>query len=253
MTTSTLKPAVSTGEAVIAANKAPIRAVPPPTAAAAGPAAAARRAQARSAVAHSCLLALSCLISYWLATTILAHAHSGTADDLLGGMWAAIATVFVLRHSYHQSIAAALSRISATLVSFALCLAYLAFLPFHAWALAVLNGLSALAATLIGRPEDAITAAITTTVVLVVAQLSPHDAWHQPILRLTDTVIGVAVGIAAAWTGPTFMHWASHAKNRPGRGSAAALPLVLPSAATTLQAPCPRQTSLTITRLRQRT
>ena len=239
MTTSTLKPAVSTGEAVIAANKAPIRAVPPPTAAAAGPAAAARRAQARSAVAHSCLLALSCLISYWLATTILAHAHSGTADDLLGGMWAAIATVFVLRHSYHQSIAAALSRISATLVSFALCLAYLAFLPFHAWALAVLIGLSALAATLIGRPEDAITAVITTTVVLVVAQLSPHDAWHQPILRLADTVIGVAVGIAAAWTGPTFMHWASNAKNRPGRGSAAALPLVLPSAATTLQAPRP--------------
>jgi uncharacterized membrane protein YccC len=29
--------------------------------------------------------------------------------------------------------------------------------------------------------------------------VSPHDAWTQPILRLADTVIGVAVGLAAAW------------------------------------------------------
>ena len=48
-------------------------------------------------------------------------------------------------------------------------------------------------------PEDSITAAITTTVVLIVAEVSPHDAWQQPILRLADTVIGVAVGLAAAW------------------------------------------------------
>ena len=31
------------------------------------------------------------------------------------------------------------------------------------------------------------------------AEVSPHDAWQQPILRLADTVIGVAVGLAAAW------------------------------------------------------
>ena len=60
---------------------------------------------------------------------------------------------------------------------------------------------SDLAVTLIGRPEDAITAAITTTVVMVVAAVSPHHAWQQPILRFADTVIGVAVGIAAAWIG----------------------------------------------------
>jgi hypothetical protein len=33
----------------------------------------------------------------------------------------------------------------------------------------------------------------------VVAAISPQDAWHQPILRLADTVIGVSVGVAAAW------------------------------------------------------
>jgi hypothetical protein len=31
------------------------------------------------------------------------------------------------------------------------------------------------------------------------AALSPHDAWRQPILRLVDTAVGVAVGVATAW------------------------------------------------------
>jgi len=54
-----------------------------------------------------------------------------------------IATVFVCRFSYHQSTTAAVSRVAATSVSFALCLIYLIFLPFSAWALAVLIGASA--------------------------------------------------------------------------------------------------------------
>jgi hypothetical protein len=38
-------------------------------------------------------------------------------------------------------------------------------------------------------------------VIMVVAAISPQHAWQQPILRLADTVVGVAVGAAAAWTG----------------------------------------------------
>ena len=38
---------------------------------------------------------------------------------------AVIATVFVCRFSYHQSATAAVSRVAATSVSFALCLIYL--------------------------------------------------------------------------------------------------------------------------------
>jgi uncharacterized membrane protein YccC len=176
--------------------------------------------QAGPAVADSCLLAVSCLITYWLATTILALAAVSKADNALGGMWAVIATVFVLRHSYHKSLAAALSRMAATPVSFVLCLAYLLYLPFHAWALAALIGLSFLAVTLIGRPGDAVTAAITTAVVMVVAELSPDDAWRQPILRLADTAIGVAVGAAAAWTGLYVIHRKSIRPHHPRAGTA---------------------------------
>ena len=105
------------------------------------------------------------------------------------------------RDRYKKSLTAAVSRMAATLVSFVLCLAYLAFLPFHPWGLALLVGLSVLVTALIGRPGDEITAGITTAVVLVAAKLSPHDAWRQPILRLADTAIGVAVGLMAAWLG----------------------------------------------------
>ena len=53
--------------------------------------------------------------------------------------------------------------------------------------------------TLLGRPGDSVAAAITNAVVMAAAELAPHDTWQQPVLRLADTVIGVAIGIAAAW------------------------------------------------------
>jgi uncharacterized membrane protein YgaE (UPF0421/DUF939 family) len=158
--------------------------------------------QARTALVECVVLGVACLITYWLATHLLSRVHSvGRDDDLLGGMWAVLATIFVLRDSFSKSVAAAISRMAATLVSFVLCLIYLAFLPFHAWALAMLVGASALVVMLVGRPGDAVTAGITTAVIMVVAAVSPQDAWQQPILRLADTVIGVGVGAIAAWTG----------------------------------------------------
>jgi uncharacterized membrane protein YccC len=156
----------------------------------------------RSAVVECVVLAVACLITYWLARNLLSRVYSVSRDDdLLGGMWAVLATIFVLRDSFGKSVAAAVSRMAATFVSFVLCLVYLAFLPFNAWALAVLVGASALAVMLLGRPGDAVTAGITTAVIMVVAAVSPQHAWQQPILRLVDTVVGVAVGAMAAWAG----------------------------------------------------
>jgi uncharacterized membrane protein YccC len=158
--------------------------------------------QARAAVVECAVLAVACLITWWLVTSALSRVYSlSRDDDLLGGMWAVLATIFLLRDSYAKSVAAAVSRMAATFVSFVLCLIYLAFLPFHPWALAVLVGASALAVTLLGRPGDAVTAGITTAVIMVVAAVTPQHAWQQPILRLVDTVVGVVVGVVAAWAG----------------------------------------------------
>jgi len=152
-------------------------------------------------------LAIACWISFWLITRILAHIYSiSRDDDLLGGMWAVTATVFVYRYSYEQSVRAALSRMAATSVSFVLCLVYLLIFPFHPWGMAALIGIGAVAMTLIGRPDDIVTTGITTAIVMVVAALSPHNAWQQPILRVVDTAVGVGVGIAVAWIGLRATH-----------------------------------------------
>jgi len=150
-------------------------------------------------VARGAVLAVSCAISYWVITRILANTYSVSRDDdLLGGMWAVAATIFVYRYCHAESVSAALSCMAATTVSFALCLVYLLIFPFHVWGMAALIGTGAVVVTIMGRPDDTITTGITIAVVMVVAALSPHDAWRQPILRMVDTAVGVAVGVAAA-------------------------------------------------------
>ena len=152
------------------------------------------------AVSYGVLLAACCLLSYNIITGLLIFSRFAPRDDeLLGGMWAVIATIFVLRRCYEESVNAAILRTSATLLSFALCLVYLLVFPFRIWGLIVLIAIGAIVLDLIGRSEDVITASITTTVVMVVAAISPQQAWRLPILRLIDTIVGIAVGIAGAW------------------------------------------------------
>ncbi|HEY6760659.1 MAG TPA: FUSC family protein [Baekduia sp.] len=151
------------------------------------------------AAGHSLGLALASLVTYLLITHVLAPIHEiSKASDLLGGMWAVIATLFVYRESRRATVSAALTRLWATLLSFVLCLIYLLIFPFHPVGLAVVIGLGTFLLMAAGRDELVTTAAITTTVLMVVAAVSPHDAWQQPILRGVDTVVGIAVGVAAA-------------------------------------------------------
>jgi len=151
------------------------------------------------AAASGAGLALAALVSYELTTRILTDAISSRDDQLLGGMWSVIATVFVYRESYKDSVSAALSRIAATSLSFILCLGYLLLFPFSSWGMTILIAIGAVILIMIDRPGDVITTSITTTVVMVVAGISPQKAWRQPILRLFDTLIGIGVGITAAW------------------------------------------------------
>ncbi len=110
-----------------------------------------------------------------------------------------MSTVFVFRETRADAGSAGVARLIATVVSFALCLLYLWFLPFTIAGMAALVGLGTLAMMLMDRRDDIVTAGITTVVVMVVAAITPHDAWHQPLLRLVDTVVGVGVGVACKW------------------------------------------------------
>jgi uncharacterized membrane protein YccC len=141
-------------------------------------------------------MTIACAISYWITTSGLT-AFVDKSSDFLGGMWAVVATVFVFRDTRIDSLSAGLARLIATCVSFALCLLYLLLFPFQVLGMAVLIGIGTVVMMLLGRREDIVTTGITTAVVMVVAAMSPHDAWQQPLLRLVDTVVGIAVGIGS--------------------------------------------------------
>jgi hypothetical protein len=153
-------------------------------------------------VGFGTMLAISCLISYWLITSILAREYSVSRDnDLLGGMWAVVATIFVFRYRVLQSGRAAISRTLATFLSFALSFLYFLIFPFNVFGMAAVIWIGTVILGVIGRSEDIVTAAITTTVVFVVAAISKGPAWIQPILRLVDTSVGIIVGLLASRVG----------------------------------------------------
>jgi uncharacterized membrane protein YccC len=72
--------------------------------------------------------------------------------------------------------------------------------------MAVLIGIGTVAMALLGRRDDIVTTGITTAVVMVVAAMSPGDAWQQPLLRLADTVVGIAIGVACKWSSSFLFH-----------------------------------------------
>jgi uncharacterized membrane protein YccC len=141
-------------------------------------------------------MTIACAISYWITTSGLT-AFVDKSSDFLGGMWAVVATVFVFRDTRTNSLSAGFARLIATCVSFALCLLYLLLFPFQVLGMAVLIGVGTVVMMLLGRREDIVTTGITTAVVMVVAAMSPQNAWQQPLLRLVDTVLGIAVGIGS--------------------------------------------------------
>jgi uncharacterized membrane protein YgaE (UPF0421/DUF939 family) len=110
-------------------------------------------------------MAIACAISYWIITYILAP-FVGRASDLLGGMWAVVATVFVFRDTRAESITAGLERLIATCVSFALCWLYFLLFPFQPLGMAALIGVGTVVMMLLGRREDIVTTGITTAVVI---------------------------------------------------------------------------------------
>jgi uncharacterized membrane protein YccC len=149
-------------------------------------------------IVYSIAMALACIVSYAAMTELLNVAVEGRAD-LVGGMWAAVSTAFVFRDSRQRSLSAGAGRLIATCVSFALCLPYLWLIPPNVAGMAILLAVGTLVMVLLDRREDIITTAITTIVIMVVAVERPIDAWEQPLLRLFDTLVGVAIGVAGKW------------------------------------------------------
>jgi uncharacterized membrane protein YgaE (UPF0421/DUF939 family) len=151
--------------------------------------------------AYAIALTVASLISYLITYDIL-EPFVHHPNDLLGGMWATISTVFVFREARSPSLRAGVSRFFATSISCVLTFLYLLLFPFSPVGMAVIIGLGAIIVMLLGRRDDVVTMGITTAVIMVVAGLGPASlGWTIPLLRLLETVIGIVVGIGCWWIG----------------------------------------------------
>jgi uncharacterized membrane protein YgaE (UPF0421/DUF939 family) len=164
-------------------------------------------------VAYAVNLAVASAVTYCVMAFVI-PAFVNMPSDPVGILWAVIATVFVFRDTRARSWAAGMSRLVATFVSFVLCFIYLELLPANTVAMIVLLTIGTLLMMLLGRRDDIGLTAITTAVVLIVAANASQNAWQQPILRLIDTIVGVAIGAACKWIASFFFHRALGAEAR---------------------------------------
>lgn len=148
-------------------------------------------------VAYAIDMAIACLITYAVMAFLLPR--WGWPTTSVGELWAVISTVFVYKDSRAHSLTAGMARLIATFVSFALCLIYLWLLPATIIGMAALIAIAVLLMMLIGRHDEMGLTAITIAVIMIVAADKPQEAELQPILRLVDTVVGIAVGVACKW------------------------------------------------------
>lgn len=151
-------------------------------------------------IAYAVDMAIACLITYWVMAFLLPQLVDWPSTPV-GVLWAVISTVFVYKDTRVHSLSAGYSRLIATFASFALCLIYLSLLPATIMGMAALIAIGALLMILIDRPGEMGLTAITVAVIMIVAASNPEDAWRQPLLRLGDTVVGIAVGVACKWVG----------------------------------------------------
>jgi uncharacterized membrane protein YccC len=151
-------------------------------------------------VAYAVDMAIACLITYWAMVFLLPNLV-GWPSSSVGVLWAVISTVFVYKDTRAHSLSAGISRLITTFASFALCLIYLWLLPATTSGMAALIAIGVLLMILIGRRDETGLTAITIAVIMIIAASNPQDAWQQPLLRLVDTVVGIAVGVACKWAG----------------------------------------------------
>jgi len=150
-------------------------------------------------VAYAVDMAIACVITYWIMLEIHDRFGLGASSKVVGTLWAIVATIYVFRDTRANSLSASVGRIITTVVSFALCFAYLLLFPFTLVGLVAVLAVGTLIMMVLGRREEIGLAAVTTAVVMLVAAIDAQDAWQQPLLRLMDTLIGIAVGVACKW------------------------------------------------------
>jgi len=130
--------------------------------------------------------------------------HGASAS--IGGLWSAISAIVVLQATRRETWSSAWLRIAGTAIGSILSAAYLTVLPFSPFGMA----LSVFATVLICHgariPDHARLAAITVTVIMVIASLNPTlNPIQNALLRFSESCIGTVAAVLAIliWPGPS--------------------------------------------------
>jgi len=133
--------------------------------------------------------------------------HSASAS--IGGLWSAISGIVVLQATRRKTWSSAWFRVVGTAIGSIVSAAYLTMLPFSPIGMAVSVFATVLLCHGARIPGHARLAALTVTVITVIAYLDPTlSPIKNALLRFSESCIGTAVAVLAGliWPGPSEPH-----------------------------------------------
>lgn len=153
------------------------------------------------ALRGAALIALVSLSSYALGFRFTSLFHDASAET--GALWAVISGILALQATRRSTWAAALLRVSGTLIGASIATAYISTLPFSALGLAATTFVTVVLCHAARIADHARLAVFTVAVMMVLSNL--HETLPpivNGLLRLAESCIGAATAVIAVLVWP---------------------------------------------------
>jgi uncharacterized membrane protein YgaE (UPF0421/DUF939 family) len=151
----------------------------------------------RDALLKTLQNALVSLLAYLGGYYLTALFHLPSAA--LGGLWALISGLVVLRETDRETWSSAGLRVIGTLVGAVISSITLLLFPFCPLAMALAIGVTVLLCQFMGIPDHARLAALTVGVIMVISSLHPDiNPVLNALFRFMESLIGTVVAVAVA-------------------------------------------------------
>lgn len=159
---------------------------------------------------HPSVSFISCigiLLAYLTGIYITGSLHE--ASHWMGAMLACTSLVVVLQsHSYRDSLRAGWTRVLGTFLGALVAYVYLSIWPFSVIGMLVSVFVLEMLCMLFDIYQNGRIATITLLIILLVSQMTPHiPPAENCLLRFTESVVGVVVGVALLWLLEQWNRW----------------------------------------------
>lgn len=159
---------------------------------------------------HPSVSFVSCigvLLAYLTGVYITGSLHE--ASRWMGAMLACTSLVVVLQsHNYKDSLRAGWTRVLGTFLGALVAYIYLKIWPFSIVGMLASVFVLEMLCMLVGIYQNNRIATITLLIILLVSQMTPHvSPAVNCLLRFTESVVGVGVGVALLWVLERWKRW----------------------------------------------